>query len=79
MAIKGNIMITTNFYESRFFHTPKWLQECPLEPIMPVDMKTIYIGESLKLIQMDDIGTTFMQARSIYVEIDDYFNEDNYV
>ena len=59
--------------------TPQWLQECPLKPIPPIDMKTVYVGESLKLIQMDDIGTTFMQVRSVYVEVDNYFKEDNYV
>lgn len=53
--------------------TPQWLQECPLEPIPPVDMKTVYIGESLKWIQMDDIGSGYMQTKSVYVEVDEYF------
>ena len=59
--------------------TPQWLQECPLEPVPPIGMKTVYIGESLNFIQMDDIGTGYMQSISVYVEVDEYFEEDNYV
>ncbi len=52
---------------------PQWLQECPLKPVPPIDMKTVYIGKGLKLIQLDDICGPYVQARSVYVEVDEYF------
>ncbi len=65
--------MATKVKGEQIMQTPQWLQECPLDPIQPVGMKTVYIGESPKHIQMDDIGYGFWQARSVYVEVDEYF------
>jgi len=61
--------------------TPQWLQECPFEPIPPIDMKAICIGEvKVKDTIYDAINFVSKEAAIlVYVEIDDYFKEDNYV
>ncbi len=57
--------------------TPQWLEEYSLEPVPPVDMKDIYIGEievknpSLSTRQMNDAVPIY--NISVYIEVDKYF------
>ncbi len=90
MALKGNIKIISNFDDywqelyATICETPQWLQECPLEPIPPIDMKTACIGKICLLWTSKEMETDQMieemEAKIlVYVEVDDYFKEDNYV
>ncbi len=54
--------------------TPQWLQECPLEPIPPVDMKTVWIGRvKAKETPLAHRFRDKEQMVSIHVEVDKYF------
>ncbi len=62
--------------------TPQWLQKCPLEPIQPIDMKTICIGEIWLLwtsMETDQMIEEMKAKILVYTEVDDYFKEGNYV
>ena len=55
--------------------TPQWLKECPLEPVPPIDMKTVYIGEAeAKEMILEGCFRGKEVAVSIYVEVDEYFD-----
>ncbi len=64
--------------------TPQWLEECLLEPVPPVDMKAVYIGESSPRIWMywNDEEVTYKSVgckppnESVYVDIDKHFENE---